>query len=166
MREAVRPLLLLLLLLFAGCEAHFTDLRPEDAGFTGPPIDAGFVDVGPPPADDEVILTGTFSGRGRYSGGGGASVVQRTDGTFELVFADDFTVSSVPGPVVVLSTRASLGSRIDEAQGDINLGVLMSRSGMQSYPVSAAALSAQYAWVFCRPFGVEIARAELMEVSP
>lgn len=156
----------LLLLLCAACEAHFTDLRPDDGGFSGPPIDAGFLDVGPPPATDETILAGTFSGRGRYSGSGGASIVQRTDGSFELVFADDFSVSSVPGPVVVLSTRASIGSRIDEAQGDINLGVLQRRSGSQSYEISSAALTAQYAWVYCRPYGVEIARAELMEVSP
>jgi hypothetical protein len=155
----------LLLLLLFGCEAQFTDLRPFDGGTSGPPIDAGFIDIGPPPSDDEVLLQGTFSGRGRYSGGGTASIVQRTDGTFELVFEEDFTVSSVPGPVVVLTTRSSIGSRIDEAQGDINLGVLTMRSGLQSYPITSAALTSRYAWVFCRPYGVEIARAELFEVS-
>jgi hypothetical protein len=160
--EHVGSRLSLALLLVAGCEAHFTDLRPEGLN---PDFDAGFVDVGPPPASDTVLLRGTFSGRGRYSGAGGASLVQRTDGSFELVFAEDFSVSSVPGPVVVLTTRDRIGSRIDAGQGDLDLGTLKMRSGMQSYPAPAAGLTSMYAWVFCRPFGVEIARAELSEVS-
>jgi hypothetical protein len=151
-------------LLCAACDAHFTDLRPDDGGFIGPPIDGGFLDVGPPPATDQTIFAGTFSSRGHYSGSGGASIVQRTDGSFELVFADDFSVSRVPGPIVVLTTRESIGSRVDETQGDINLGVLQSSSGAQSYSVTSAALVSRYAWVFCRPYGVEVARAELMEV--
>jgi hypothetical protein len=155
---------LLLLALTAGCEAHFTDLRPADSGVAlGPPIDAGFPDIGPPPTNDETLLEGTFSGRGSYRGSGGASIVQRTDGTLELVFADDFEVSSVPGPIVVLSTRPSIGNRVDESQGDINLGVQKARSGAQTYPVPPAALDAMYVWIYCRPYGVEVARAELME---
>src|SRR5687768_845326 len=107
-----------LLPLAIGCEAHFTDLRPDDRN--NPDLDAGFLDLGPPPSDDTPILEGTFSGRGSYRGSGGVSIVRKTDDTFELVFADDFSVSSVPGPVIVLSTRETLGRSIQESQGDLD----------------------------------------------
>jgi hypothetical protein len=155
----------LLLMVLAGCEASFTDLRPSGLG-EGPSPDAGFFDVGPPPIADRVLLEGTFGGRGRYTGRGGASIVQRMDGSLELALGDDFSVSSVPGPVLVLTTRASIGNQIQEGQGDLDLGPLDRNSGAQTYPVPNAALGAIYLWVFCRPFGVEIARAELVEVSP
>lgn len=153
--------LLLLLLLPLGCEARFTDLRPSAPPVEG--IDGGFIDIGPAPTEDTVVSSGEFAGRSSYTGAGGASVVLLASGAVELRFDDGFQTSSVPGPVVVLTTRPSIGSRIDPAAGDLEIAALNGTSGAQTYPVPPAALDARFAWVFCRPFGVEIARAELEE---
>jgi hypothetical protein len=116
-------------------------------------------------SNDTVHARGTFSGRGSYTGTGEASLVVRMDGSIGLSFDAAFQVSGVPGPVVVLTTRDRLGSAIDTGAGDIEVGALTRNAGAQSYDVTAAALDRNYVWVFCKPFGVEIARAELVEVQ-
>ena len=120
-------------------------------------------DVAPP--RDRVLLRGQMEGRGGYSASGTVELIALAEGGHILRLGADFSVGSVPGPVVALSTRASIGSRLDEGAGDILLDVLARNSGEQSYPAPAVGANAGYAWIYCQPFGVEIGRAVLEEVT-
>jgi hypothetical protein len=155
-----------------GCDASFESFReairhdvdasaavsdagrlPEDAGSPGEPPDAGN-------AAEDVLGVGSFEGRAGHTASGTA-VFKRTASGLVLELADDFRTQSVPGPVVVVSQRESLGGGLDPAQGDIELAVLSTRSGAQSYPVPEEGAASRYAWIYCRPFRVEVGRAPL-----
>src|SRR3954467_10192864 len=122
--------------MVGGCQASFIDLRPLEerfppdmAGVTPPDLSApqldfsgvdliGFDFTQPPPPDlangsETTLASGTFVGRAGHAAGGGASRVTKTDGTMELRFAADFMVTDVPGPVVVLTSRDTLGTAVD-----------------------------------------------------
>ncbi|CAN0592616.1 unnamed protein product, partial [Laminaria digitata] len=109
------------------------------------------------------VAEGPWQGRADYQASGTASLLMRADGQFELRFSDDFTVSRVPGPVVVLSRRESLSGGIQPQQGDVELGVQAERSGAQSYVLPAGADDRRYVWIYCKPFGLEVGRARLSE---
>lgn len=141
------------------CDAHFIDLRPSGGSQTR--IDAGFRDVGFV-ATDQILREGAWEGRTSYDATGRAELVQRTDGRIEIVFSDDFDVDRVPGPVVVLSTRESLGRTVEPALGDIDLGTLKSSQGAQVYEVPSGITEIDYVWVYCDPFGLEVGRAPLV----
>lgn len=163
------------------CEASFVDLRPdrgEVAAFPpdlGPPEDAGVsedasarsteagVDAAEPAAGPEEVSRGTWAGRSDYAATGTVRLVLTPSGQHRLELGADFSVSGVPGPVVVLSRRDTLGTRLDPSQ-DVELGALSSNRGGQSYAVPAGADDRMWAWIFCKPFGVEVARARLEEV--
>lgn len=110
-----------------------------------------------------VFARGPFSGRTGHVGRGRAELV-RVGSKVELRFSSDFAASTVPGPVVVLTRRASIGSTISTARGDLSLGTLQAASGAQSYVVSGGDGGRRYAWDYCKPFGVEIARAKLEDL--
>lgn len=118
----------------------------------------------PDPAEDRVVLRGVWGGRGGYEAEGTVELIALAAGGYSLRMGDDFSVGRVPGPVVALSTREAIGSALSDAAGDITLGVLTANSGAQSYAAPEAATGAVYAWIYCQPFGVEIARATLEEV--
>ncbi|MGF1467735.1 MAG: hypothetical protein ACFCGT_16545 [Sandaracinaceae bacterium] len=169
------------------CEASFQDfqgLPPLDAD-EGPAVevDAGSVpdlgilgdaaaalpDSGSGARDDAggdggLIATGRWEGRTGYRASGSVSLIRTAAGDLELVFGDDFDSQAVPGPIVVLSRRERLGRGApDEAEGDVSLGVLQAVDGGQTYPVPPGHGDARYAWVYCFPFQVEVARARLEE---
>ncbi len=151
-----------------GCEAGYSDFRvaPSDlggGGQTSSAIGAGFVAGGAVQVQASVLGTGQWSGLRSYSAAGSAEVAISDEGTTVLRFSDDFSVSGVPGPFVVLSSRPSIGSSIDPGQGDIEIGPLESNRGAQTYEIPVDAANLPYVWIFCKPFGVEIARAELEE---
>ncbi|HJL18824.1 MAG TPA: hypothetical protein RMH99_24390 [Sandaracinaceae bacterium LLY-WYZ-13_1] len=166
----MRPALWLTLALvpITGCDAIYEDLRPS-----GGPADAGPVaaDARTVPDDGDASLAPTSLARGRwegrtgYSASGGVTLERDPDGSVHLRFEDDFDSQAVPGPVVVLSPRAELGTAIEPAAGDRQLGELERASGPQRYAVPAGAEDAAYAWVYCLPFGVEVARASLAPVE-
>ena len=106
-----------------------------------------------------MLASGSFGGRAGHSGQGTASLVRDADGSERLVFGGDFSVSGVPGPEVVLTSRDSLGTSIDPAT-DLDLGPLQSAAGAQSYPL-ADDEGRRRAFIFCKPFGVEVALAVL-----
>jgi hypothetical protein len=110
-----------------------------------------------------VVRRGSFEGRAGHNGSGEVELL-RIGGALELRFADSFSSSGVPGPVVVLSPRDRLGTRLDPAAGDVELGTLQRSRGPQTYPAPPGAEQAAYVWIFCKPFGVEVARAALSEV--
>ncbi len=99
-----------------------------------------------------------------YPAMGSSQLVQLADGGFALWFSEDFSTSAVPGPVVVLSTRAALGSRIDPGAGDLRLGAMNTVRGAQMYRLPEPPGDRRRAFVFCEPFGVEVAHAVLEDV--
>ena len=152
--------------LTSACEAGFTDFRPEGIvnQVGSSTIDAGFVDGGAVEVMAATLADGDWRGRGSYSGAGRVTIAIDDQGATVLRLSEDFSVSSVPGPFLVMSSRDSLGASIEPSMGDIEIGVLAESRGAQTYPIPVEAAGLPYAWVFCKPFGVEVARAELMEV--
>ncbi len=157
------------------CEADFVDLRESDeqelvsadAGGGAPdagPVDAGTVDAGDDQGGsgtEEVLTVGQWSGRSGYDASGQSQIVRLENGDLELRFSEDFVVDRVPGPVIVLTNGPSLGSRIDPVRGDVDVGVLRANRGAQTYTLPAGVDDRPYVWVFCLPFGLEVARAPL-----
>jgi hypothetical protein len=151
---------LLLAILLAGCSATFVDDRPppDPAGADlseAPRPDLAGVDAGP----ERVLARGSFGPRDGHLGEGTVEIVE-SSGTLTLRFGGDFRVSGVPGPVVVVSTRDDMGTTIDPAQGDLDLGTLKATSGAQTYALGADT-GRRVVFVYCKPFGVEVARAIL-----
>lgn len=170
------PLALALVgLAAAACDASYVDLRPLSEPLrSGPPVDAGAldasgsvdggappgVDAGAPPAAG-LLREGPWGGRGDYAARGTARLVRDPDARLFLELSSDFSVSRVPGPVLVLSRRAALGSRLDPGAGDVELGPLAANAGAQRVEVPPGSEDRAFAWVFCKPFGLEVGRAEL-----
>lgn len=176
----------LLACVFAfGCEASFDDLRPESEALIPEvpvPDDMGASqedattqpdaereqdataspDEGNNTIEDVEIASGTFEGRGSYSGSGSASI-WKVGSSWEVRLGQDFEVDSVPGPVMVLTRESTLGSSIDASRGDIELGVLESDSGVSVFGLDQDPDDRLVLWVFCKPFGLEVARAQLQE---
>ncbi len=153
-------------LLFTACNAGFTDFRASsDAVDAGPGvsrvIDAGFADGAAVEIEARRVSSGTWEGRGSYSAAGTAEIAITEKGTVELRLSDDFSVSGVPGPFVVLSSRNSLGQRIEPEQGDLEVGGLSGNRGPQVFEIPPEAADLPYVWIFCKPFGVEVGRAKL-----
>ena len=69
--------------------------------------------------------------------------------------------ASVPGPVVVRASEDTLGSRLDPERGDLELGVLEQDRGASSYTLPFPPGPRTFVWVYCKPFGLEEARATL-----
>ncbi|MEL6179047.1 MAG: hypothetical protein AAFS10_08840 [Myxococcota bacterium] len=160
-----------------GCEASFEDLRPGGEPLTVDPLaddpltgntttDGSTSDdttmVLPEPGEELLVLQGQMEDQG-YDGEGTVSLYLQSDGTYVLRFGDDFLVDSVPGPVVVMTVEDSLGSRIDPERGDLELGPLERDSGPSSYALPFAPGPRMWAWVYCKPFGLDVSRARLME---
>lgn len=182
---------LLVSLLATGCDARIVDLRPAasssaDTGVppagdmgTGPTGDMGtgplgdmgpLSDLGTGPVEDMgagpsippagVVTQGALSGLNGYSATGDAQVYS-TGSAVEVRLTNGFTSAGVPGPRVVLTTRDVLGDTgIQPAMGDIDLGPILA-SGDQTLSAPVEAVGAVYAWIYCGPFTVDTARAEL-----
>jgi hypothetical protein len=154
-----------LLVLCAGCSANFVDQRPPRDLSPLPDLagDLASSDLAAQPdlaSATRVIARGTFVGRAGHSGAGTGSLVMGPSGlTVEM--AGDFAVSNAPGPEVVLTSRANLGTSIDTSV-DLDLGPLDSPTGAQSYAVADDG-GRRNLFIFCKPFGVEIALAPLQD---
>ncbi len=183
----MQRLLFLPWLALIGCDAIYTDLRPDsptDSGVTaadaapvdafvpdgGPGSDAGARDLGPITADagadagapSGVTLVGTFEGRGGYDASGTATLRTRDD-HLELVFSDDFASAAVPGPVVVVTSRSAIGTELTSADTIVARLDSSSIRGANTFEVDLAdPPSPVYVFVYCEPFGVETARAEMV----
>ncbi len=165
----------LLLITSIGCEATFVDLRPtEGAEAQPPPTGArgrpgepvGTTGTTPPAAtsNDQVIAQGSFEGRAGHAGRGKVSLVAHEDGSRSLRFDDDFFTGGVPGPVVYLSERPVFGQG-DAPIEDLEVAPLRTTRGAQSYGLPDDVPRYMWVWIWCKPFGVEIARAKLEVVS-
>jgi hypothetical protein len=159
----------------AACDASYVDLRPTSGPLrSDPSVDAGVSDAGgaadaggSPGLDAGAspsgpVREGAWGGRGDYSARGSARLVRDPDARLFLELSSDFSVSRVPGPVLVLSRREALGSRLDPGAGDVELGPLAANAGAQRVEVPPGSEDRAFAWVFCKPFGLEVGRAELV----
>lgn len=143
---------LVLVVIVACSDAEPSSTREPDASALP---DASVIDL------DGAVETalGTFVGRQGHFGAGTVRRVQ-IGGASHLVFEADFASSEVPAPAVVLTDRAELGVRIDEAMGDVRVGTLVAPTGAQSYAIPSGGETLRYVHVYCEPFSVEVARAD------
>lgn len=161
--NAAGPVLALVAGLSASaCDAAFEDLGSDDfLGAQGRPDLGPGPDLGPLPLEEVLLATGVWTPED-YDIAGSVELFRRQDGRLELVMSDDFRAFPVPGPVVVLTDRPEIGSRVDPSQGDFHLGPLRANSGPQAYEFPPQAVGSQFAFVYCEPFGLPVGRAELM----
>lgn len=165
-----------------GCDARFSDLRSEEASLDaganvidagGAAIDAALeaaTDVADASTEDAaspedasevvVVATGAFEGRGGYDASGRVRLEHLGGDRYALVTSDDFATASVPSPVLLVSDRDALGSRLQPS--DVRIAILSASQlrGAQRFELTLTSIPA-YAWVYCEPFGVETARARL-----
>src|SRR4051812_17677570 len=142
-----------LALLLAGCHASFVD---ERAAGDAPAAGIDGANLGP----GLLVATGRFIGRAGHVAAGGVELYDH-EGTTEVRFLPDFSISDVPGPVVVLTPRDSLGIAIDPVAGDLSVAPLRTPMGAQSYFANAGGLPPTSVFVFCMPYGLEVGKAPL-----
>jgi hypothetical protein len=160
-----------------GCDAHFSDLSPDeapelDAGAVptsdaGVALDAAAVDAFVPEPPDAgtaptptAVASGNFEGRGGYDAAGSVTLEHLGGDRYVLVTSDDFASAAVPSPVLLVSDRDALGARLqpsDQRVATLNASQIR---GAHRFELTLASIPA-YAWVYCEPFGVETARARL-----
>lgn len=109
-----------------------------------------------------VAARGGFEGRDGHIGQGTAELVLLEDGSSVVRFDDSFSVSSTPSLTVVLTERDAIGTRIDSSI-DREIAPLRSRTGAQSYGIGMDDGRRQL-FIFCKSFGVEVAKATLVDL--
>jgi hypothetical protein len=148
--------LLALLVAGAGCHALFTDERGASSQEGGGAV--GNADLGP----GTELGSGRFVGRAGHVASGTVTLIDHS-GTLEIQLGDDFGVSDVPGPVLVLSPRDSLGTAIDPVAGDLEVATLASPQGAQAYMMPLAGTAPPNVFVFCKPYGLEVGKAQVLD---
>ena len=132
-----------LLLLFGACNGATPPTAPNAV-----PVDAG-------PAPMGMSVSGRFVGVGHHGSGSVKFTVQ--DGVGSLEFSNDFAVSGVPGPFVYVNTtnNANTGR-------PLRVAALKSTRGAQTYSFQLPS-GVRYQWVlvWCDPFNVPVAEAEI-----
>lgn len=127
-------------------------------------MDVGFFDVGSSDVGigGEVVGRGAFEGRSGYEASGTATLESLGGDRYAIVLSPDFSSASVPDPVIVTSSRPSLGTALQD--GDVmvaRLGGEEIRGGGRHEISDARIGEARYVFIYCVPFGVETARAAL-----
>lgn len=110
------------------------------------------------------LLEGPCTGRAGHGCSGNAALFQTESGAIELRFANNFQVVDIPGGFVYLSQRTDLGSGSTaiNSQTDVDLGALARFAGQQNYAIAQGQeANRTYAWIWCRPYSVEVGRFEL-----
>jgi hypothetical protein len=151
--------LLVAVVLAGGCRARFVDEAGSRAASVGLGDLTG-VDLGAA----SQLGGGTFIGRAGHLGSGSVALFDYpSQDLLEIRFGADFFCSDVPGPVVVLTARDDLGTSLDALSGDLEVATLKSTSGAQSYFLhgSQVAGTRDNVFVFCKPYGLEVAKAAL-----
>ena len=148
----------------------FVDERGAEANDLATPPDAASdarapVDVAPLATNDLFgtgpFASGTFTGENGYTAAGSATFYRDSDGVIELRLSDDFAISTMLGPdvVVVLSARPHVPA-IDPAT-DINLGALQQVSDRQTYLLPGSDGGRRSVFVFDQKQSLECAVASL-----
>lgn len=106
------------------------------------------------PLEIAVIRKGFFQGTGGYSGSG--TIVSKVkNGQLTIRFESDFICQSAPDLRVYLSNRAT-GNQVDD--DGVEIALLRSRNGRQSYLVPASVRISDYAHcvIYCKQFSVAV----------
>jgi hypothetical protein len=143
-----------LLVVVAGCHASFVDERGAGGVGGGGSLDQ--VDLGP----GTTLGVGHFVGRAGHVASGTVTLVDHP-GVVEIQLGADFSVSDVPGPVLVLTARDSIGTAIDPLAGDLEVAALASPTGAQGYTLPLDGAPPLDVFVFCKPYGLEVGKAEV-----
>jgi hypothetical protein len=100
--------------------------------------------------------TGEFEGQNGYTASGTVTIIENA-GENQVRLEENFTTQSGPGLHVYLATNEL------SASGGVDLGELQANSGIQSYNIPDAVDADDYSHVliYCKPFGVVFASAEL-----
>ncbi|MBI2373210.1 MAG: hypothetical protein HYV07_04360 [Deltaproteobacteria bacterium] len=143
--------LIAVMLIFGSvsCEAFWAPTLPGARSF-----DAG--------AEGSVVSRGVWAGRDGHRCSGSVELVEYPGEMVEVRFGPDFKVEIVPDPSIVVTSRESIGSELETAKGDVDLGILQSFSGAQSY-VMPPGSRGSFVFVYCERYGLEVARAQLVE---
>ncbi|MCA9562730.1 MAG: hypothetical protein KC561_04530 [Myxococcales bacterium] len=130
----------------------------EDVTGSSEEVSEDVVDV----PQDQLIAIGDFENV-MYETTGHAEVWLLANGSYELRFSDDFsTTGMLPAPSVAMSVDPEIGPTLIAEDGDLDLGGLPTVTGAQSFALPFAPGPREYAWVWCKPFGIEVARAHLV----
>lgn len=133
------------------------------AGDTALLVDAGRATPDAGPSTPLLLSSGTFEGRGGYAAAGSVRLEEVAPGEYQVVMSDDFSSAAVPGPVVVVTPRAAIGTRLTSE--DILVITLESSmiAGPGTYSFRAPSVPAEgFVFIYCEPFGVETARATMV----
>jgi hypothetical protein len=107
-------------------------------------------------------LTGEFNGVGGDYSGSGSAAVHQLDGGDRVLRFTEFSVTSGPGLVVLLSNNPDvhLTRNIREF---VEVGDLVATTGEQEYQIPADLDLAEYsvAVIYCKPFDAVFATASL-----
>ena len=146
--------LVVVLALVAGCDARYFDLAGPGAGTSAGPVVPELSD-GP----EHGVAAGTFTGRTGYEGAGSVTLVHTETGIATLVLGEDFFVSPVPAPVLLLTDRDEL--RGGKTKHELSLGVLHATAGPGRYPIGEDG-GRRTVFVYCSTYELEVARATLV----
>ena len=118
-----------------------------------------------PEVTEVTALKGTFAGVDTFLTGSGEVSLVRTEDGKDALRISNFSVADLPGLHLALVAAETLDSDADLLTADqISLGPIKAGSDDQDYPLPQGIQFADYpnAVVWSRPFGLLVARAELM----
>ena len=104
---------------------------------------------------ENLIASGTFSGRSDHVTTGAVSLV-KTEAGYQLVFADDFSLDGAPAPRVGFGNEGAYDA-------DSQIAALKSKTGAQAYALPADFSPDAYGevYVWCEQFSVPLGVATL-----
>ncbi len=119
------------------------------------------------PAEPVAVLSGSFTGVGRYDATGTATIYELPDGQLLLRF-ENFAATNGPDLLVGLSAYATPTTSAElHDQGYLELERLKGNEGSQNYLLPAGIDLAEFqsATIYCRAFSVMFGFASLQPVS-
>lgn len=139
-----------------GAPSTTTNETPAPAA---PAVSEAAVEVVDAVAADSALASGTFSGLSDHITTGGVSLVG-TEGSYQLVFAADFSLDGAPDPVVGFGTDGTYDAAT-------SLGDLQNKTGAQTYslPADFSPASVNEVYVWCDQFSVPLGVASLATSS-
>ena len=142
--------------LSVGCAPEGPSRAPDGGSISRP--DAAGPGTVTYNGEGTMLLEGTCEDRAGHDCNGNAALFQLPNGQVELRLGSNFNVVNIPGGVMYLSSRQTLGAAVNGST-DVNLGGLTSINGAQNYAVPQGQSDGRvYAWIWCLPFSVEVGR--------
>ncbi|MEM1415225.1 MAG: hypothetical protein AAGH15_10005 [Myxococcota bacterium] len=150
-------------------DAGMPDGGLDDAGLA----DAGLTDAGMPDAgvdagvgSDDPLFAGTFEDRNGYTATGDVTLEDLGDGNVRITLSSGFSTAAVPGPVLIVSDRDSIGRRLDRSRDIIVFRFTRDALvGAREIVVPLTLPENPTVFTYCEPFTVETGRALVSEVT-